>query len=196
MNQNSNLHPFHSAIKLASGLLILVGLLFLLGDMFNIRWGANFWPLFIIGPGVALFFVTLFLAEELGSALSIVSSLVTMSGLILFIHAITGYWATWPYSWTLLFPTAIGLGLLAYGAVKDKPSLRGAGWSLVKMGLALFLVFAVFFEFILKIGGFGLGFGWPLLFISLGLLLFTLKGIDYQQFEPLLSPKAGSNSSK
>jgi hypothetical protein len=191
MNQKSINQWFSPAVGLLGGLLISVGILFFVGDMLDIRLGANFWPLFIIVPGVALFFVTLFIDEEIGAALSIVSSMTTMSGLILFAHAITGYWSTWPYTWTLLFPTSIGLGMLAYGVGKNKTDLSHAGWDLTKVGLALFLVFAAFFEFILGLGGFGLRFGWPLLFVSLGLLLFTLREFDYKHVALLLSQGAG-----
>lgn len=192
MNQKSNNQGFRPAIGLLGGLFIAGGIFFLVGEMLDIRLGANFWPLFIIVPGVALFVVTLFLDEEIGVALSIVSGLTTMLGLILFAQAITGYWSNWPYAWTLLFPTAIGLGMLAYGVGKNKPDLRRAGWGLTKIGLALFLVFAAFFEFILGFGGFGLRFGWPLLLVALGLLLFTLRGFNYQQYNHLLSKGAGA----
>ena len=178
MNQKMNYQWLRPAIGLLGGVLIFGGILFLVGEMFDIRLGTNFWPLFIIGPGVALFFVTLFLDEKIGVPLSIVSGITTMSGLILLAQAISGYWSNWPYAWTLLFPTAIGLGLLAYGVGRNKPELRGVGWSITKVGLALFLVFVAFFEFILGLGGFGLGFGWPLLLVSLGLLVFALRGFE------------------
>lgn len=194
MDQKHHQQWFRPAIGLLGGLLISVGILFLVGEMLNIRLGANFWPLFIIGPGAALFFVTLFLDEKIGVPLSMISGITTMSGLILFVQAMTGYWSNWPYAWTLLFPTSIGLGLLAYGAAKNRPDLHRVGWSLSKVGLTLFLVFAAFFEFILGLGGFGLGFGWPLLLISLGLLLFTLRGFDAKQFAPLLSKGIDKNS--
>jgi hypothetical protein len=117
-----------------------------------------------------------------------------MAGLILMGHVLTDYWATWAYSWALLYPTAVGLGLLAYGIVKTRLDLRRAGWHLTMIGLALFLVFAVFFEFIIGLGGFGLEYGWPLLLISLGLLVFTIRGFDFQQFNSLLSKGAGEGT--
>ena len=193
MNQKSNNQWFRPAIGLLGGLSISAGIFLLAGDLLDIRLGTNFWPLFIIVPGVALFLVTLFLDEEIGVALSIVSGLTTMSGLILLVQAITNYWSSWPYAWTLLFPTSIGLGMLAYGVGKNKSDLSRAGWRITKVGLALFLVFAAFFEFILGLGGFGLGFGWPLLLVSLGLLLFTLRGFDYKQNGAFLSKGIGDH---
>lgn len=191
MKQQDNHQRIGRAVGIAGGLVIAVGILFLVGEMLGVRLGTNFWPLFIIAPGVALFLGTLFMDEAIGAPLAIVSGITTMSGVILLVHALTGYWATWPYSWTLLFPTSIGLGLLAYGAGKGQPALRRAGWSLTQLGLALFLVLAAFFEFILGLGGFGLGFGWPLLLVALGLLLFTLRGFDLQQYGLLLSNGTG-----
>ena len=187
MDLKGNNQWFRPAITLLGGLLILVGIIFLVGELFHIRLGANFWPLFIIGSGVALFLVSLFVDEEVGKILSVVSGITTMTGSILFIHSITGYWASWPYSWALIAPTSVGLGMLAYGLVKNKPEQRRAGWSLVKVGLAIFLVAAVFFEFIIGLGGFGLRFGWPLLLIALGLLLFFLRQFDLRQFDHLLA---------
>jgi hypothetical protein len=193
MNQKSNNQWFRPTVGLVGSLLILVGILFLVGEMLDIHLGTNFWPLFIIGGGVALFVITLLIDEDLGSKLAIVSGITAMSGLILFVQAVSGYWASWPYAWTLLFPTSVGLGMLAYGAGKNIPDLRHTGWSITKVGLALFLVFATFFEFILGLGGFGLGFGWPLLIVSLGLLAFTLRGVGFKQYDLLLSKGAGDS---
>ena len=50
--------------------------------------------------------------------------------------------------------------------------MRKTGRDMVKVGLSIFVVAAIFFELIIGISGFGLGsFGWPLLLIALGLFL-------------------------
>ena len=103
--------------------------------------------------------------------------------MILLVHVLTDYWA----SWALLFPTAIGVGMLAYGVAKTRVDLRRAGWNLIKVGLALFLVFAVFFEFIIGLGGFSLAYGWPLLVISCGLFFITLRGFDVKQYDAIFA---------
>lgn len=182
MKQQSNSQKLHATIGILSKIVILTGILLLADPVLARLLGANLWPFRIIVPGVALFFAALLMDEKNGLAWSIVSSMTTTTGLILLVHAMTDYWATWAYSWTLLFPTAIGLGLLAYGAVKTRFDLRHVGWHLTKIGLALFLVFAVFFEFIIGLGGFGLEYRWPLLLISLGLFYITLRGFDVKQY--------------
>lgn len=176
-------------------LTILAGILFLADGMFAGRLGANLWPLRTIVPGVALFVGALFMDEKIGVPLSIVSTTTTMTGVILMVHVLTDYWATWAYSWTLLFPTAVGFGLLAYGLAKTNPKLRRAGWRLTKVGLGLFLVFGVFFEFIIGLGGFSLNYGWPLLLISLGLFAFTLRGFDLKEYDRLLDKEADKKAS-
>lgn len=195
MNQKSSHQRFNPAVGILASLAMIAGILFLADGMFAGSLGAYLWPLRIIVPGVALFVGTLFMDEKIGLPLSIVSSTTTMTGLILMVHVLTDYWATWAYSWTLLFPTAVGFGLLAYGLAKTNPKLRRAGWSLTKVGLGLFLVFAVFFEFIIGLGGFGLNYGWPLLLISLGLFTFTLSGFDLKQYDRLLSKEADKKAS-
>ncbi|MCB0075936.1 MAG: hypothetical protein KDD73_00850 [Anaerolineales bacterium] len=187
MNQTNRTLTFRQGANVLGALSLAIGLLFLLGEMLNLRLSADFWPLFIVVPALALFGVTLFLDEAIGTALAIVSAITTVAGLILWVQALSGYGSTWPYTWTLLFPTAIGVGLLAYGIGKKRAELRYAGWGLVKFGLALFLLFAVFFEFILGLGGFNLKFGWPLLLLSLGLLFFTLRSVDFQRYESLFA---------
>ena len=195
MKQKSNHQTFNPAMGILAGLAILASILILADGMFASHLGAYLWPLRIIVPGVALFVGTLFMDEKIGVPLSIVSSTTTMTGLILMVHVLTDYWATWAYSWTLLFPTAVGFGLLAYGLAKTNPKLRRAGWRLTKVGLGLFLVFGVFFEFIIGLGGFSLNYGWPLLLISLGLFAFSLRGFDLKEYDRLLDKEADKKAS-
>ena len=195
MNQKSKHQTSNPAVGILATLAILAGILFLADGMFADRLGANLWPLRIIVPGVALFVGTLFMDEKIGVPLSIVSATTTMTGVILMVHVLTDYWATWAYSWTLLYPTAVGFGLLAYGLAKSNPKLRRTGWRHTKVGLGLFLVFGVFFEFIIGLGGFNLNYGWPLLLISLGLFAFSLRGFDLKQSDRLLEKEADKKAS-
>lgn len=167
--KNSGFRPGNVLI---GALLILLGIVFLIGELFNIHIGQFIWPFFIIGPGVFLFLLSLMLDEETGKGLSGVGGLVTMVGLVLFFQNVTGYWATWAYAWALVAPTSIGLGMFSYGLLKGKADIRHEGWNVAKVGLAIFIVAAVFFELIVGLSGFGLGrYGWPLLLIVLGIFL-------------------------
>ncbi|MFZ0544502.1 MAG: hypothetical protein WAM60_03655 [Candidatus Promineifilaceae bacterium] len=164
---------FRPGTTIIGGLLILLGIFFMVGELFNIRIDAFVWPFFIIGPGLFIFLIALTLDEETGRGISAFGGLVTMVGLVLFYQNLTGHWESWAYAWALVAPTSIGLGTLAYAWIKGKPELRHESWKLVKVGLAIFIGAAVFFELVIGIGGFGLGrFGWPILLIALGIFLF------------------------
>ena len=104
---------------LAIGLgLIALGVLFLLGAVFQINvWGA-LWPFFIIVPGL-LFFVAMVSIGKPGAPLAVPGSIVTTVGLILFFQNVTGLWATWAYAWALIFPTAVGIGVAIAGLWSD-----------------------------------------------------------------------------
>ncbi|MCL4869786.1 MAG: hypothetical protein KJ063_12535 [Anaerolineae bacterium] len=174
MNKQIGTYSLQTGNFVLGGLLILLGIVFLMGELLNIRLGHFIWPFFIIGPGAALFILALAFDDDTGQALASVGGLVTMVGLILFFQNVTGFWASWSYAWALVAPTSIGLGMFAYGWLKHKPDLRQKGWDVAKAGLSIFLVAAVFFELIIGVSGFGLGrFGWPLLLIGLGVFLFA-----------------------
>lgn len=182
MKQQSNKQKLHATIGILGKITILTGVLLLFDALLGTLLSVDLWPFRIIVPGVALFFIALFMDEKNGVVWSIISSVTTMTGLIFWVNVMIGYRASWAYSWTLIYPTAVGLGMLAYGALKTKPKLSRAGWNHIKIGLGLFGVFAVFFEFIVGLGGFALEFGWPLLLIALGLFAFTLTGFDIKQY--------------
>lgn len=186
MKQQNKNQTSHTMIKIVGIITILTGILLLADAALSHFLGANLWPFRIIVPGVALFFCALFMDERNGVVWSIIGSITTMTGLIFWVNVMIGYRATWAYSWAMIYPTAVGLGMLAYSVLKTKPKLGRAGWNHTKVGLGLFGVLAVFFEFIVGLGGFDLEFGWPLLLISLGLFAFTLRGFDIKQYNVLV----------
>jgi hypothetical protein len=174
MNKQIKSSGSYTANVLLGGLFILLGVVFLVGELFDIRIGHFIWPFLIMGPGVLLFLAALAFDDDNGQALASVGGLVTMIGLILFYQNVSGHWTSWSYAWALVAPTSVGLGLFCYGWLKNKPALRQKGWDVAKVGLSIFIVAAVFFEFIIGISGFGLGqIGWPLLLIALGIYLFV-----------------------
>lgn len=157
---------------LLGGLLIILGGLFLLGELFDIHIAHVIWPFFIIVAGVLMFIGALALDDEVGMALAMVSGIVTMVGAILAFQNLTDTWASWAYAWALVAPTSLGMGQWLYGAVKNRPELVKSGKDVTKVGLGMFVVAAVFFEFIIGINGHGMGrFGWPLLLIAFGFFL-------------------------
>lgn len=159
---------------LGGALLIVLGIVFLVGQLFDIHLGRYVWPFMIIVPGVVLFLGALAAEEETAKALAMVGSIITMVGAILLVQSITGWWASWSYAWALIAPTAPGLGLWLLGTMKDRAELVKTGKDLTRVGLIIFVVAAVFFELVLGVSGFGLGrYGLPLLLIVLGLFLLV-----------------------
>lgn len=154
-------------------ILIALGLLGLLNQFLDIRFGRFVWPFFIIVPGAALIFIALRRDYVGGEPFVMLGSLVTMTGLLLLYQNLTGHWASWAYTWTLIAPTAVGLGQWLYGTVNALPGTVKTGKDLIRIGLIMFGVGFAFFELLLNISGFNLGLaGWGILLILLG--AFTL----------------------
>lgn len=159
---------------LGGTLLIVLGILFLVGQIFDFHLGHYLWPFMVIVPGVFLFFGAVALDEEAGKALAIISGIVTMVGIVLFVLTFTDLWASWSYAWALVAPTGPGLGLWLLGTLKDRADLVKTGKDLIRVGLSIFVVAAIFFELVIGISGYGLGnYGLPLLLIALGLFLLV-----------------------
>ncbi|MBK8905282.1 MAG: hypothetical protein IPM53_29135 [Anaerolineaceae bacterium] len=157
---------------LGGTLLIVLGIAFLVGQIFDFHLGHYLWPFMVIVPGVFLFFGALALDEEAGKALAIFSGIVTMVGIILFVMTFTDLWASWSYAWALVAPTGPGLGLWLLGTLKKRDELVKTGKDLLRVGLIIFVVAAVFFELVIGVSGLGFGrYGLPLLLIALGLFL-------------------------
>ena len=153
-------------------LLIVFGLMFIGGQLLNIRIGRFIWPFFIIAPGALLLSFSFSKKVANGEPLAILGSMTTTLGLMLLYQSVTGHWASWAYSWALLAPTSIGAGLWLYGSRKDRPDMVSSGKTVVTVGLIIFLVGAVFFEMLLGISQLG-GILIPVILIGLGgLLLF------------------------
>lgn len=151
-------------------LLIFLGIVFLVGQIFDIHIGRFIWPFFIIVPGVASFLGALAVEDELAKALAIIGGIVTMVGTILLVQSFTDLWASWSYAWALVAPMGPGLGLWLLGSIKDQDELVKAGKDLIRVGLVMFVIAAVFFELVIGVSGFGLGrYGLPMLLILLGI---------------------------
>lgn len=159
-------------------ILIGLGVMFLLGELFDISLGRYAWPLFIILPGVFMLGLGINQPDE-GGGLTIAGTLITTTGFLLLYQNSFDHWQSWAYAWALVAPTSVGLAQTFYGSRhKAHAHLIQDGQRLLKIGLALFTVGFIFFELIIGISGFGLGsLGWPVLLIIVGafLLLRNLR---------------------
>jgi len=139
------------------GLLVLVGAILLLGQFVRVDIGHYGWPFFLIVPGVAILVVALTARGALGEGLAILGSIITVTGLILLYQNATDHFESWAYAWTLIFPGAVGVGMILYGLVAGRPGNVRAGTRLVGISLVLFLLGVAFFEGVIGIGGYQFG---------------------------------------
>ncbi len=150
--------------------LIALGVLFLLGRAFE---GVSFaWPFFVMAPGIALL-LWAFLGGKDVAGLAVPGSIVTAVGLILFIQNVTNTFESWSYAWALVL-ASVGVGTYLYGSLSDDLARRRDGFRTLRLGLLLFAVFGVFFEFVIFGNLLGTWVGqWllPIALIAAGLVL-------------------------
>ena len=157
-----------------AAVLIVAGVVALVAQLVRVPLGKYMWPLSVILPGVVLVVVGIGLRTQASEPLTVLGSLVTGVGLVLFLQNLTGLWASWAYAWALIAPGAVGLGKLVYGTVRDEPAKAREGWEALRAGLWIFVIGFVFFELVLGISGFGLGRQhWPIAVIVLGVVLLV-----------------------
>jgi hypothetical protein len=153
------------------GLLIGLGVLFLIGQIFRVNVWEYAWPMFILVPGLIFFGITVSGGSS-SAGFAIPASIITTVGLIFFFQALTGHYASWAYAWTLIFPTAVGLGLFIMGSQSDDESLRRQGKGFLRAGLVLFVLLGFVFEAIFRMGDSFLSrLFWPSLIILFGVYL-------------------------
>ncbi len=133
--------------------LIAVGVAFLIGQQLRFDWLDVGWPLFIIGPGIALLVIALAVGGKPGAGFAVPGGIVTMTGLVLAVQNATGLWETWAYAWALVAPGGVGVGLLLYGLLTRQREFASSGGSTLLVALGLFLGFAIFFEGIIGLSG-------------------------------------------
>lgn len=165
-----------SAGELVVGLgLIGLGGLFILGQIFSVDFWNLIWPIFVMLPGLVFFAVMLIGSRNL-APFAIPGSIITTTGLVLFYQNVTGHWESWAYIWALIAPTSVGVGLWLAGTRSENPSLREAGSTVTKIGLAIFTVSGLFFEVILGIGDTALSdVFWPILLILIGVYIIVRR---------------------
>jgi hypothetical protein len=119
------------------------------------------WPVYVIGAGVLLFLLGLFVGAP---GMAVPATIVAGIGGVLYWQETTGNWDSWAYTWTLI-PGFVGLGIILEALLEGKPrgGLR-AGGSLMVISAILFVIFASFMG-----GPALLGTYWPVLLILIGL---------------------------
>jgi len=132
------------------------------------------WPLFVIIPGLTLLVVG-FVGG--GAGASIPGGLVTMLGLVLAYQSSSGDWPSWAFTWPLVAPFGVGLGMYLQ-ALRDRDTMAlRRGRTLMLIGFLISIIGFVFFESILGISGMDYGlFGkaaLPLLLIVIGIVLLA-----------------------
>jgi hypothetical protein len=161
------------------GLFVLVGAILLAGQFVRVDIGHYGWPFFVIVPGLLILFVALTARGAVSEGLAILGSIVTVTGLILLFQDATDHYESWAYAWALVFPGAIGLGMILYGLTASRPGNVRAGTRLVGIALVLFLLGATFFEGVIGIGGYQLdhtaGVVLGVIIIALGALMLVLN---------------------
>jgi hypothetical protein len=140
-----------SSTAVLGAILIAVGIIFLIGQMLEIDWGAEVWPFYVIAPGLVL--LAFGLTQQRGEGLTIAGSIVTIVGLILFYQNLTNHWESWAYAWALVGPGGSGVGMLLYGTRSGNAKMARDGFWQIVTALAIFAVGFVFFEGVLGISG-------------------------------------------
>ena len=136
------------------GLLVVIGAILLAGQFVRIEIGHYGWPFFVIAPGVVILFLALTARGAVSEGLAILGSIITVSGLILLYQNSTDHFESWAYAWALVFPGAIGAGMILYGLRASRPGNVRTGTRLAGIGLVVFLAGAAFFEGVIGIGGY------------------------------------------
>jgi hypothetical protein len=139
------------------GLLLVLGTLVIAGQALELDMGRVGWPFLVIVPGLGLLGLGLASGGRLGEVLAMVGGVVTTAGLVLLVQNATDRFDTWAYAWALVVLAGTGIGRWLVGVTRGRRDLAASGGWLVAAGLGTFLVFAVFFEVVIGIGGRGYG---------------------------------------
>ena len=131
--------------------LLLIGALLFVGQLFDIGIDDIGWPAIVIGIGVVILVLGLFVNREQGMVIG--GTVVTTVGLVLLYQNTTGRWESWAYAWALVGPAASGLGMVLWGIrIADPTEIRNGTWALLG-GLGIFVVGFLFFEGVIGISG-------------------------------------------
>ncbi|MCW5697821.1 MAG: hypothetical protein KIS96_13950 [Bauldia sp.] len=151
-------------------ILISIGVIFLAVEIFDIRVGNVFWPLFILVPGILLL-GSAFSAQRVNVAMAIPGAVLTTTGLIFIYQEASNHWESWAYVWAL-YPVATGLTLMIAGRRNGEEGTANAGMQTARWGVIAFVIGLLFFELLIFDRGGVSGWLIPLLLIAGGGYLF------------------------
>ena len=139
-----------SALGLGAAL-VVVGLLLFAGQVAGFGIDDLGWPLIVIGVGIVILVLALFVTNEQGMVIG--GTIATTVGLVLLYQNETGRWESWAYAWALVGPAASGLGLALWGVrTGNGGDVRNGTWGLLG-GIGIFIVGFLFFEGVIGISG-------------------------------------------
>ena len=164
--------------------LLLIGALLFVGQLLDIGIDDVGWPAIVIGIGIVILVLGLFVNREQGMVIG--GTVVTTVGLVLLYQDQTGRWETWAYAWALVGPAASGLGMVLWGIrTTDPVEIRNGTWALLT-GLAIFVVGFLFFEGVIGLSGEPLGLpDWllPVVVIAIGVVVLARGIFDRRDTE-------------
>ena len=176
--------------RVAGGLvLILIGTLFLLGNVIGVETMRFAGPVMVLAFG-GIFFVGMILGGRQTGALAIPGSMFVILGLMLLVQTILDAGESWAYAWALFAPAGVGVGLVVFSWWSAKPELKRPGYILITIGLTIFVVFGMFFETLFGLfdssmsGTLVLSFG----LIGLGVLLLLGRLVRWRGLIEWLPP--------
>jgi hypothetical protein len=166
-----------SGSLVGGAILIGLGVLFLLGQIFNFSAWAYAWPLLLVGFG-GLFFALMAAGGRPAAGLAIPGSILSAVGLVMLYQNLTGHWESWAYAWTIIV-VAVGVGIFIAGAWTANHAQRRSGLRVATTGLVLFVLFGAFFELVIFDSG-RLGarqYVFPVLLILAGVFMLLRRTI-------------------
>jgi len=166
----------NSGALIAGTILIVLGLLSLVGQIFRgFQFWGYLWPFIIIAFG-GLFFVGMFAGGKSLAGLAVPGTIISGLGIMMFLQNLTGYWESWSYSWTVIL-VLVGLGIFIMGLYSAEERRRQAGIRVMKVGAVLFIIFGGFFELLFSaFRPFGVQqYVFPILLVLLGVYLVATR---------------------
>jgi hypothetical protein len=170
MNGNSNMSRSTGAF-----VLIGLGVVFLLAQIFDFSFWGALWPLIVMIPGLAFLYFA-YNGDKGASGLIFPGAIITGTGAILLYQNLTNHWESWAYAWTL-YPVFVGMGLVFMGRRTHNEGQYKTGQGMIRWGAIAFAGFWVLFE-LLIFGGDRIFGNWllPVVLIGVGVLLLLRRG--------------------